>query len=271
MNCREALFFLRFRRPGVPGAGELAPEDAAALDRHIGSCPACAAEARTAAAFDAAIGSAMRAVEVPAGLRERLFVAASVQRGTRLRRRTYQFAALAASLFLVIGLAAGIFTATRPEPDAFALVERASRLEVTMRFDPNMNFVGAGFDQAQTNETALNAWLKAERLPALPQPDGQSFDMSLIVSQHWEDVQGRQVPVVLFRGRDGGFAKVYAFRSTQFNVKHLEDGNGLAESNCQARYFKPLRDVAFVVVFTGRDLSQFLAGHRGGANGVARA
>lgn len=187
MNCREALFFLRFRRPGVPGAGELAPEDAAALDRHIASCPGCAVEAKSSAAFDAAVGAAMRNVEIPATLRDRLFVAASVQRGAQLRRRTYQFAALAASLFLTIGLAAGIFTATRPEPDVFALVENAGRLEPVMRFDPNMNPVGLGFDQAEANRAALNAWLKAERLPDLPQP----FDPSLIVSKHWEDVQGR--------------------------------------------------------------------------------
>jgi hypothetical protein len=259
MDCREALFFLRFRRPGLPGSGDFAPEDAAALDQHIASCPACAAEAKAAIAFDSAVGSAMRAVEIPAGLRDRLFVAASVQRGTRLRRKAYQWAALAASVLLVVGLATGIFTATRPEPDTYELVMRASRVEPMLHFAVPVN---AGFnpDLASENQTALNTFLKSEELPPLPKPEGHAFDPALIVSQHFEDVQGRQVPVVLFRGADGGFAKVYAFRSTQFKVKGLAEGQGVSDSNCQAMYFPTERSsVVYVVVFTGRDLTPFLA------------
>lgn len=261
MDCREALFLLRFRRPGVPGASEFAPEEAAALDRHLAGCAKCAAESQSAAAFDSALGSAMRAVEVPSGLRDRLIVAASVQRGTRLRRRTYQLAALAASLFLTIGLAAGIFTATRPHPDTYELAAQASRLESTLRFEAFVNAGPGDFERAQANETALAAWLKSERLPDLPHPEGESFDLALLLSMHWEEVQERQVPVLLFRGRDGGFAKVYAFRSTQFNLKNLQ---GAADSNCQARVFPTDRSgVAYVVVFTGRDLAPFIKGKFG--------
>jgi|GEM_PF-941036 len=268
MDCREALFFLRFRRPGVPGAGELAPDDTASLERHLESCPACAAEAKAAAAFDAALGSAMRAVDVPAGLRDRLFVASSVERGHRLRRRAYQLAALAACLFLTVGLAAGIFTATRPEPDTFALVMQASRVEPAFRFENLQNVNFGGRDLEAANRAALDAWLASERLPALPQPDGAKFDLNLLVSHHWEEVQGQQVPVVLFRGRDGGFAKVYAFRSTQFRIKHLTDA---ADSNCQARVFSTDRSgVMYVVVFTGPRLDPFLEPQRNpGAGGLA--
>lgn len=258
MDCREALFFVRFRRPGVPGAGELAPDDVAAVDRHLAACPACSAEASGAAAFDAALGSAMRAVEVPAGLRDRLFVTASVERGRRLRRRAYQLTALAASLFLTIGLAAGIFTATRPEPDTFSLLMQAGRVENTLRFEPMQNVGFGRFELANANRTVLEAWLKSEHLPNLPEPNGP-FDLSLVVSQHWEEVQERQVPVVLLRGRDGGFAKIYAFRSTQFNLKSLKSEKGVSDSNCQAAYFPTERSgVVYVVVFTGRDLTPFL-------------
>ena len=264
MTCREALFFVRFRRPGASGAGELAPEDTAALDRHLAACPACLAEANASAAFDASLGSAMRAVEIPSGLRDRLFVTASVERGRRLRRRAYQLTALAASLFLTVGLAAGIFTATRPEPDTFALLMNASRVENTLRFEPMQNVGFGQFEQANANRTALETWLKSERLPPLPQPGEQSFDLGLVVSQHWEEVQERQVPVVLLRGRDGGFAKIYAFRSTQFNLKSLKSEKGVSDSNCQAAYFPTERSgVVYVVVFTGRDLTPFLEQKQG--------
>jgi len=77
----------------------------------------------------------------------------------------------------------------------------------------------------------------------------------------WEEVQGRKVPVVLFRGRDHGFAKVYAFRSTQFNLKAVEEAQS---SYCTAKPY-PTRDgVSFLVVFTGRDLTQFTRGHNPG-------
>src|SRR5437899_638766 len=61
--------------------------------------------------------------------------------------------------------------------------------------------------RAQNNEAAVRNWLKAEHLPDLP----ESFDYGLLFQYHWEEVQGRKVPVVHFRGREQGFAKVYAF------------------------------------------------------------
>ena len=267
MNCRDAQFFLRFRRPGSPGAGELAPDDAAALDQHLTGCPACAADARSVSAFDAALGTAMRAVDVPDNLRARLIAGASAQRGTVLRRRTYRVAAFAASVLLAIGIGAGIFTANRPHPDTFALVEKADNLEGVMRFAQPVGFGQLNPEQAQANESAVSNWLKAERLPPLP----EDFDYNLLISHHWEDVQGRHVPVVLFRGRsDQGFAKVYAFRATQFNLKDIKHTN---TSNCTADVYSTDRTpgVTFVIVYTGHDLSQFMKGKGQGGGALALA
>jgi hypothetical protein len=263
MNCRDAEFFLRFRRPGVAGAGEVAPEVAAALEQHLASCSGCAGDARAAAAFDSALGAAMRAVDVPAGLRERLISQGLAHRGAVLRRRAYSLAALAASLFLAVGLAAGIFSASRPYPDTAELAMKASNLEHVLRFDAGPIAV-ADARLAEENRAALAQWLKSEGLPAdLP----VDFDYSLLISQHWEDVQGRKVPVVLFRGRDQGFAKVYIFRETQFKLKGLQDAN---YSNCQALVYPVDRTpaVTFVIVFTGRDLTPFVKTQGRGASGV---
>jgi anti-sigma factor RsiW len=259
MDCRDAQFFLRFRRPGSPGAGDLAPEDAAALDRHLAGCPNCAASARTSAAVDAAIGTAMRAVEVPASLRARLIASTSAERGTVLRRRAYRYAALAASLFLVVGLAAGIFTANRPHPDTYELAMKADALERVMRFEAPVAFGQVNPEQAAANEAAVRKWLKAEQLPENLPGDLKNLDFGLLLSHHWEEVQGRQTPVLLFRGRDQGFAKVYAFRATQFNLKNV---SGVSNSNCQVGVYPTdhALGVTFVVVYTGHTLEPFLRG-----------
>ncbi len=264
MNCRDAQFFLRFCRPGSPRAGELAPDDAASLDRHLAGCDTCAADARSVSTFDAALGNAMRAVEIPANLRAKLIASTSAQRGMVLRRRTYQFAALAASILLTIGLATGIFTANRPHPDTYELASKADALSNVLRFEVGAIGAAAVNPEAEANEAAIRKWLKAERLPELPEP----FDYGLLISHHWEDVQGRQVPVVMFRGRDQGFAKVYAFRATQFNLKDVKPVN---TSNCQALIYTTdwTPGVTFVVVFTGRDLLPFLKGNGGGAGPLA--
>lgn len=268
MECRDAQFYLRFRRPG---ADDLDPVDAAVLDRHLAACPVCAADARLVRAFDAAVSAAMRAVPVPAGLRGRLIASTSAQRGTVLRRRAYRVAAVAASLLLTAGLALGVFTATRPRPETLALAMKGDELaEALHRAGPNA--VGGGDERpdprlAQANERAIGRWLETEDLPAsLP----AAFDYGLVLSYHWEDVQGEKVPVVWFRERNGpGFAKVYVFRSTQFNLKHVQEAQA---SLCQAKVLPtPSPRLAYVVVFSsqpGQDLAPFLK-PKGGQ--VARA
>ena len=238
MDCRDAQFYLRLRHPGPD---EFEPEFAAALDRHVAGCPACAAADRAVGGFDTAVAKAMRDVPVPDGLRDRLFTDVSTRRGTVLRRKTYRLAAAAASVLVASGLALGLYTATRPQPDTDALVSAGDET-----VDP------------QQAEAAVDRFRKAEGLPALP----ERFDYGLFVIAGTERVQGRDVPVVVFRG-DRGWAKVYAFRSTSFDVKAVR---GAQASHCSAKEY-PARDgVVYVVVHTG-DLSTFL---RGGAGQLAR-
>ncbi len=257
MDCGDARFFLRFRRPGSPGAGELAPEDASALDQHLGGCPHCSTEARNAASFDAALGTAMRAVEMPAGLRTRLIAGTSAVRGTALRRRAARYTALAASVLLAIGIGAAIFTASRPRPDLEELTAQADTLAGVLRFEP-LNQGPLNPTQVETNRAALRAWLRAERLPELPAD--LDFDYNLLVSYHWEEVQGRQVPVILFRGRDQGFAKVYAFRATQFKLNEMS--RAVQGSFCQSTTI-PMDwtpGLTFVIVHTSPTLAPFPRG-----------
>ena len=258
MECRDAQFYLQFRRPG---STELDPDVAAGLDRHLHSCPVCATDAAVSARFDSAVSQAMRAVPIPAGLRERLVTRISERRGTILRRQAYRVAALAASVLLAIGIGIGALTAARPVPDTFELTVRGDALAAVMQADGGQRVAlqpDAPTDPriARANRDRVQHWLADEGLPTtLPEP----FDFGLLLSYHWEPIQGRQVPVILFRERQGsGFAKVYLFRSLAFDLKTVPYAQS---SYCEARpYPNRPAGVTFVVVFTGQSLAPFLQG-----------
>src|SRR5438093_1533001 len=164
MECRDAQFYLRFSRPG---ANDLAPEDTAALTQHLAGCSPCSSEARSVSAFDAAVGRAMRAVEVPTGLRARLIASTSAQRGTLLRRRLGRSAAVAASLVLALGIGLGALTSRRPQPDTAELAMKGNDLARMLWPNAPIGPVGFAVDpqRAQNNEAAVRNWLKAEHLP----------------------------------------------------------------------------------------------------------
>src|SRR5690349_10025566 len=121
MECRDAQFYLRLRHHA---ADELGPDVDAALEGHLTTCPACAAEARAAASFDRALASAMRAVPVPAGLHERLLTRAASKQGEILRGRLYRTGALVAAALVLVALGISIFSAARPKFDPDGIVQR---------------------------------------------------------------------------------------------------------------------------------------------------
>ncbi|HSQ55300.1 MAG TPA: hypothetical protein VLM40_06105 [Gemmata sp.] len=185
MHCRDAQFYLRLRRHA---GDELGAEVNADLQRHLGGCDSCAAEAAEAASFDRVIASSMRSVPVPAGLRDRLFAQASTLHGAVIRRKVFRVAALAASLLVGIGLALGIFSG-RPKFPTDALVTISD-------------------DLSQQPEVALHRWLVGLGAPSeLPHP----FDPSLLVTFGKDQVQGKDVPFVVFHHRTNPteYAKVY--------------------------------------------------------------
>ena len=228
MQCRDAQFYLRLRRQA---GDELGTDVTGDLDRHLAGCAACAADARTAASFDRAVATAMVAVTVPTGLRDKLLTIASVHRGGVIRRKVYQVAALAASIFFVTGLAFGVFSSSRAEDRPVPImVEFSDRIYG----DP---------------EGALRDWLVAQKFPdQLPEP----FDPNLLMSLGTEKVQGKDVPVAVFRHpKDRGFAKVFIFRDDgTYNLKDLTDAQ---LSHSTARVIKDparFRGVQYVIVHT---------------------
>ncbi|MCE9565037.1 MAG: DUF3379 domain-containing protein [Planctomycetes bacterium] len=202
MQCRDAQFYLRLRRPT---GDELGADVTADLDRHLAGCPICAPEARVADSFDRSVATAMRSVPVPASLRDKLLAQASTHQGTVIRGKIYRVAALAASLLVFAGIGFGVFTASRPkiDPDQWAM-------------DTD--------EDVQNPDAALSKWLTKQKLPAqLPLP----FNTDLLMMKGTDNIQGVDVPVVVFRHpTEFGFAKVYIFRADgSVNLTKLRDTN----------------------------------------------
>jgi hypothetical protein len=240
MECRDAQFYLRLRRHA---ADELGDDVTAPLTDHLATCAACAAVSRSLESFDRSLATAMTAVPVPRGLRDRLLSDVAGKQGAIWRAKLYKTGALVTAAMLVLGIGIGIFSNTRPKVDTYAMVEDADRL-------------------LSEPETTTQQWLAAQKLPdRLPLP----FEYDLLVFRGFEEVQGRQVPVVVFRspGPGTGFAKVYIFRHDG-----MLDLKGLQESQVslsRAEVVAPGGKVTYVFVHTGgpEGLKPFLKNRNG--------
>ncbi len=237
MQCRDAHFFLRLRRHAND---ELGADVNADLDRHLAGCAECALDFRSAHSFDSAVAAAMKSVAIPAGLRDKLLSQVLAYRGTVVRRKVYQLAALAASLFLVVGVAYGVFSASRPKLDTDLLVLQADEL-------------------IQQPDEAIRHWLASQHLPTeLPLP----FNTDMLLSRSFEPIQGKNVPVILFGGRsEREFAKIYIFQKNgDFKIDPQISRDAQA-SNTRAMVLfgqGQASGVVYVIVHTGPVIQPFL-------------
>lgn len=229
MECRDAQFYLRLRRAAGHGGDDLGADLTAALDGHTATCPECGPLARAAESFDRAVASAMRAVPVPAGLRERLITQAAKAQGAALRRSVLRYGGLVAAALLLIGVGVGIY-AKRPAVDADGIVQ-------------------ANDAAVQNPREYAQQWLAAEKLPEnLP----WDFDYDLLVGCGYEKVGGRTVPVVTFVARNGGGrAKVYLFREGDFDTRELRDAQASHFTGQAVVGKEQWRGVRYLVVHTG--------------------
>jgi hypothetical protein len=207
MECRDAQFYLLLKRhAGAPGTDELGPEVQGALAEHCAGCPACAADARAAAAFDRALATAMSDVPVPAGLHARLLANTGARAATARRARVARAGALALAACALALIGLGAYARSRPVVDtdgAEGLAQVADR-------------------QSHFPEGETSAFLARNGAPpALPLP----FEYGLHVFNGYERVGGRDVPVVVFHSPTGrGTAVVYVFaHNGRFNLDHLRE------------------------------------------------
>jgi hypothetical protein len=244
MECKNARLLLDF---ACPQADELTDEDARALEEHLAGCPHCAKAAQSQRRFDHSLGLAMRHVEVPDGLRDRIL--ARVAPGPAASRRWLLHAArgtaaAAALLLLVWGWwqwrAASrpapdvpfIFEQVNhglPRPDRAGLTEAFERLGVSTRL-PNLDY-------------AYLSSYGIEELPGMP---------------------GKRVPCLRFE-RAGGKdrARVYVLSGEDFDLSALPERAAFDQGydyKLEIRHSVAGR-YAYLIFYTGDNFSWILPEH----------
>ena len=216
------------------GRRDRSADDEAALERHVLGCPTCSAAAAQVNGFDSAVAKAMVAVPVPAHFREKLLTTAAARRGEAWRRKAYQYSALAAGLLLAVGAAFAGHWRNRPVLDTAALVVSAEQ-------------------DSEGREAAVKVWLAKQELPQ-DFPFGADLDFRLCVFHGKGELQGRDVPVVVFQNGTEQ-ARLYVVREGQLNTADIRGEEGSVWKVAVARH-PTAAGVSYVILYTN-DLEQF--------------
>lgn len=235
MDCKTARLLLVFARPA---ASELDEPELDALHAHLADCPECGPAAQAERRADDRMGRAVRAVPLPDGLRQRLHTRLAQERRTGRRRRlAWQAAAgaVAAALLLAAWLGRGVVQPRRLNP------EQAAADLVARSLNP-------------TPET-VEHWFRGQGVEITVPAD---FDYAALRYYDLADLQGRQVPLLLFLHEDKR-AAVYILSDRQFDLTALDRSLPLAGSGYNVE-LRPVADprLRYLVVYTGGSLVPFL-------------
>ena len=234
MDCKTARLLLPYFNSR---AEQLPAELAEALEGHAGPCASCSSFLRNAGRSDRVIAVAMKDVQIPPGLRDRLV--ARLRRERAHRRRTWavrhpRWSVAAAVLLLSIGGALGYWWhKPLPSIDILAFADYS--------------------DQAGSREQVDNLLLGRREAPPTP------FRYNFLVSSAMERFQGKVVPRLLFEGNAGQIAEVYILTSRDFD---LEASFLLSPAGSGNFTIELLRDsnpnVAYLVRYSGGPLDWLL-------------
>jgi hypothetical protein len=234
MDCTSArLLLILSGREGQ----ELAPTDQRVLDEHLDACPDCAELARGERKLDQAVGRAMAAVSVPAGLKSRIL-------GTLARHgkpRYWPWVAAAASLLIAAGL--GLYFYLQP----------ATRL--------NAEQLVEAMDPTWSSPEEVEKWFAGQGLKV---PAPRQFDYKHLDSIDIQVVQGRRVAHMLFvhKERRGLLAHVYIMPAKALDVSP-ESGLRIPGSRHNIEFIRQPADgdqpeFVYMVAYTGGSMSLFL-------------
>ena len=238
MDCNTARMLATFF--GRRGS-ELAPEDAAALDAHLATCPKCAAAIQSERAFDDRLTKAMLSVPVPAGLKSKLIDGVAASRGASYRQKAYYAVALAASVLVAIGGVVAWQIYSAPELTVQEIVADRDRAE-----------------QDRAND--VRQFLVKEGIPFHPE---QPLDLYQVEASGTKELKGKKVPFLYFvNGAKNARATVYVVRDSDFKWKDLPSDPSSTPSiyGFQVAVLRDTKQpsVGYIVVFTGAGLDVFL-------------
>jgi hypothetical protein len=221
---------------------ELAPEDAAALETHLASCPNCASAVQFERAFDDRVAKAMMAVPIPANLKSKLLDGIAADRGAWYRKKFYAAAGLAATILIAIGGVVAWQIGTAPELTFDGIARQADQREQDRPKDARQFLAEQGIDF---------------------QPE-RPVDLNLVESTGMSKFQGQVVPAVYLSNRSkNASATVYVVRDRDFKWKNLPQGVSSLQSvyGFQVAVLRDRQrsDVGYIIVFTGAGLEVFLA------------
>jgi len=234
MDCRTARILNDVR--GNRSA-ELPAEDAVDLDLHLNACGDCHRLLANEQKIDRPIAVAMRSVPLPINLKARILDQLAMQRGAWYRKRVFIGAAAAACLLVAVG----ILTWQPPRDNTF---------------NPNLMLQEAArYDDDSRDK--MDGWLTRNGLEYRPPI---ALNPHLLSSYTMADVQGRQVPTVVYRTVDPVtgeriFARVFLVRAGDFDLDALPKSFG--GSSPKGYQLEILRDkdrpdqLAYVILLKG--------------------
>jgi anti-sigma factor (TIGR02949 family) len=217
MDCHDIRVLLAlWRREGA-----IDPTERAALQQHLDACPDCAAHSHSEQVVDAALGQAMRAVTVPAGMHERVLTRLAAVRP----RRWPKVAAVAAAamLLLAVGTTWWVLNRRTPVDWDIAVNEVTGRQEVAPD-DVEQWYAERGIDMA--------TW--------------RQLDHRYLWTFDIVEFRGRRVPKLIFyKEEQGGIMEVLVLPASQFDTHDLQSG----ELNAQSRISvaKPGTDYVYLI------------------------
>jgi hypothetical protein len=203
MDCQTARLLLPYLNPR---AESLPTEIAHTLEAHVAGCERCTQQLQQTGREDRIVAQAMRDVEVPDGVQQRLLV--RLRRERIRRRRNWPVRhprwAAAAALFFCLIAGASVYWWQRPLP-----IIDVNALEYVSQF--------AGSPQQVE-------MLFAER--GIRKQPPTLFRYNYLVTCGWELLQNKVVPRLLFEGNNGQLAEVYILSDSQFDLAKSPPGTG---------------------------------------------
>jgi hypothetical protein len=233
MDCKTAQLLLELAHPRRT---ELDEGEADLLEAHLAECGDCRLQAEEELRLDSHLGTAVRAVTVPAGLREKLLFRMQAERSARLRQKRLRLAGwVAAAATVLVALTVGWLSWP---------VE-------------GVNLAAIHSDHPPRNAAEVERRLAELGVRTVAPPQ---FNYNWLASLHLVEFDGRKrVPHLLFV-RNGAVAEVYILSARQFNRVAIVDQGKIDSGGytVEAQSHDDNPDVFYLIKYKGDSLQRFL-------------